>query len=186
MMRRLLAVAVAALAIAGLPVPSPAATAARAPTPPPGAIDVTKAQPKELLPKTALHTEFIVEVNKLGQVSRVRSGKWSKNVSFNEHTYGNALQAFIRTPDGKAIPGVYKLTYDYNPKTTRVRRDVALVKRGGVNAGATGAATQMMAIARKNRNRTPPPVVVAPAPSPANVDAKRLPDLPQVMKTPAH
>lgn len=180
-MQLALRLAVAMLAVASVAVPASAAQ-----TPPPGAVDVTKVQPKELLPKVALHTEFLVEVNKYGQVARVRSApKWSKNVSFNEHTYGNALQAFIRTPDGKAVPGIYKLTYDYNPKNARVRRDVVLVKRGGVNANAKGAAVQMMEIARKNRNRTPPPVPHASAP-PVKIDGKRLPDLPQVMKSPSH
>jgi hypothetical protein len=167
-----------------------AATGAQAlaATPPPGAIDVTKIQPKALLPKTALHTEFVVEVNKLGQVTRVRSGKSCPNPTFNAQTYGNALQVFIRTPDGRAIPGVYRLTYDYSPKTTRVHREVALLWRGGVNPNAQGAANQMMEIARRNRERAlkqqrPQPAASAP---PVTVNGKRLPDLPQVMKSPSH
>ncbi len=170
------------LAAAAIVAASPAALAANAPTPPPGAIDVTKVQPKVLLPKTALHTEFVVEVNKMGQVARVRSGKSSPNPTYNAQTYGNALQAFIRTADGKAISGVYRLTYDYNPKTTRVHREVVLLKPGGVNPNAEGAANQMMDIAKRNRNRTPPPGLFSPAPAPS-VNAKQLPDLPQVMHT---
>ena len=164
------------LAVAALLAASPPAFAANSPTPPPGAIDVTKIQPKALLPKVPLHTEFIVEVNKLGQVSRVRSGKSSANPTYNAQTYGNVLQAFIRTADGKAIPGVYRLTYDYSPKTARVHREVFLVKEGGVNPNAQGAANQMMDLAKRNRNRTPPPGL-RPAPAPS------LPDLPQVMHT---
>jgi hypothetical protein len=167
-----------------------AATSAHAvaATPPPGAIDVTKIQPKALLPKTKLHTEFVVEVNKLGQVARVRSGKSCPNPMFNAQTYGNALQVFIRTPDGRAIPGVYRLTYDYNPSTARVHREVALLWRGGVNPNAQGAANQMMEIARRNRERAlkqqrPQPAASAP---PVTVNGKRLPDLPQVMKSPSH
>ena len=158
--------------------PAVAATAA----PAPARVDVTKIQPKALLPKTKLHTEFVVETNKYGQVVRVRSGKSSPNTGFNTQTYGNALQAFIRTPDGRAIPGSYRLTYDYDPRTERVRRDVALLHAGGVNPNAKGAATSMMEIARKNsHNLTPQQQTPMPAPS---VNLKRLPDLPQVMNTP--
>jgi hypothetical protein len=194
MLRPLLAAA--ALAVAGAPVLASAATTAH--TPPPGAIDVTKVQPKALLPKTPLHTEFVVEVNKYGQVTRVRSGKPCKVPSFNAQTYGNALQTFIRTPEGKAYPGVYRLTYDYSPKTERVHRDVALLWRGGVNPNAQGAALQMMEIARKSSHngaqRTPSPKPAAkatpsePAASapPVKVNGKLLPDLPQVMQSPSH
>jgi hypothetical protein len=183
-------IAAAALIVAGAPALALAATPPPHATPPPGAIDVTKIQPKALLPKTALHTEFVVEVNKYGQVSRVRSGKACKVPSFNAQTYGNALQAFIRTPDGHAISGVYRLTYDYNPKTERVHRDVALLWAGGVNPNAQGAALQMMDIARKNRNRTPPPgsqpKASGPSAPPVKINGKRLPDLPQVMQSPSH
>ena len=98
-------------------------------------------------------------MNKLGQVARVRSIKPSHDQGFDAHCYGNALQAFIRTPDGRAIAGIYRLTYDYDPKSLRVRRDVALVRAGGVNPNAKGAATDMMEIARRNQHRTPPPMV---------------------------
>ena len=176
-----------AIALIGLTLVLASGAAAPAATPPPGAINVEKLEPKSLLPKRPLHTEFVVEVNKYGQVARVRSGKSCPDPAFNAQTYGNALQAFIRTPDGKAIPGVYRLTYDFNPKTERVRRDVALLRVGGVNANAIGAATQMMQIARKNRNRPPPGVQRAPHPQPLpSVDVRRMPDLPQVMKSPAH
>ena len=67
-------------------------------------------------------------VNKLGQVTRILSGKPSKDRTYNLQTGGNALQAYIRTSDGKAIAGSYRLTYDYSPKTTRIHRDVALVE----------------------------------------------------------
>ena len=52
-----------------------------------------------------LHVEMFVEVNKLGQVSRVRSIKPSQDAQFDAHMYGNALQAFIRTPDGNVVVG---------------------------------------------------------------------------------
>ena len=162
------------------------AFAANTPTPPPGAVDVTKVQPKQLLPKTKLHTEFVVEANKMGQITRVRSGKESPNPTFNAQTYGNALQAFIRTPDGHAIAGTYRLSYDYNPQTGRIRRDVKLLHAGGVNANAIGAANEMMAIARKNHNRPVPkqPSIATSKPGAApSVNPKSMPDLPQVMNT---
>jgi hypothetical protein len=118
----------------------------------------------------------------------VRSIKASHDVPFDTHCYGNALQAFIRTPDGHVVVGSYRLSYDYDPKTARVKRDVALVKAGGVNPNAKGAADDMMEIARRNhdRGRTPPPsLTVTPGPIPS-VNIHRMPDLPQVMTTPSH
>lgn len=95
--------------------------------------------PAPLLPRVKLHTEFLVEVNKLGQVTQVHAGKTSPDPTFNAQTYGNALQAFIRTTDGKVVLGTYRLSYDYDPQTQRVRRTVALVKVGGVDPDAQGA-----------------------------------------------
>ncbi|GAC1658140.1 MAG: hypothetical protein NVS4B13_00600 [Candidatus Elarobacter sp.] len=182
----LIAVAVLAassVASAASPAPKPAASA-------PQRVDVQKLQPRELAPTKPLHVEYTVEINRLGQVSRVRSVKASHDEGFDTHTYGNALQAFIRTPDGKVILGTYRLTYDYDPKTMRVHRDVALVQTGGVNPNAKGAADQMMAIARRNQHRTPPPVAPGSAtPNPApSVTIRRMPDLPQVMtsSSPSH
>jgi hypothetical protein len=158
--------------------PVPVATA-------PTRVNVEALQPKSLLPKHPLHTEFVVEVNKFGQVTRVHSGKVSKDVAYNTHTYGNALQMFIRTEDGHAISGLYRVTYDYNPQTARIRRDVTLVRAGGVDPNAIGAANAMMAVARKYATHTASSGNgVSPAPI-ATVNSKRLPDLPQVMKTPS-
>lgn len=169
--------AASAGAVAGTPAPQPS---------PPARVNVEKLQPKSIFPKKNLHTELIVEINRLGQVARVRSIVPSHDQRFDEHTYGNALQAFIRTPDGHVVVGTYRLTYDYDPKTLRVRRDVALVKAGGVDPNAKGAANDMMEIARRNQNRTPPPgLYVTPGPAPS-VNLKRMPDLPQVMQTPPH
>lgn len=165
------------------------ASAAQTPAPAPKRINVEQLQPKSIFPKTKLHVEYVVEVNRLGQVARVRSVKPSKNPPFDAQTYGNALQAFIRTPDGHAIVGSYRLIYDYDPKTQRVRRDVALVKRGGVNPNAKGAAIDMMEIAHRNGIKQAQAAAKAAAhaasttPNPAP-SVRRLPDLPQVMKTP--
>jgi hypothetical protein len=176
---RISALAVALLLAAG----SSALAATPAPTATPRQrIDALKLQPKSLAPKKALHVEYTVEINKLGQVARVRTVKPSHDEAFDAKTYGNALQAFIRTPDGQVVVGTYRLIYDYDPKTMRVRRDVALVKAGGVDPEAKGAATEMLEIARRNHNRTPPPTSdVTPGPAPS-VNNRRLPDLNQVMK----
>jgi hypothetical protein len=159
---------------------SPAPTAA----PTPLRINVEKLQPRWLFPKKKLHVEMIVEVNRLGQVTRVRSIKPSHNQGFDEHAYGNALQAFIRTPDGHVVLGSYRLIYDYDPKTLRIRRDVVLVRTGGVDPNAEGAALEMMDIVRRNAKRKP---VAAVTPNPApTLNARNMPDLPQVMHTPPH
>jgi len=167
--------AASSVAVAATPAPHAATPAG------PERVNVESLQPKSLFPKVALHTELIVEVNKLGQVSRVRSIKPSHNQPFDEHVYGNALQTFIRTPDGHVVLGSYRLSYDYNPKTQHIRRDVALVKEGGVDPNRKGAANDMMDIAARNRNRTPPPGLYAPIPAPS---VRRMPDLKHVMESP--
>jgi len=170
--------AASSAATAATPAPAPAATG-------PVRINVEQLQPKSMFPKVKLHTEMVVEVNKLGQVSRVRSIKPSHNRWLDTTTYGNALQAFIRTPDGNVVLGSYRLTYDYDPKTQRVHRDVALVKEGGVDPNRKGAANDMMDIAKINhdKNRTPPPGLYGPAPA-AAPSVRRLPDLKRVMESP--
>ena len=107
--------------------------------------------PTPHLPKTALHTEFLVEVNHMGQIVRVKSGKECANPTFNAQTYGNVLQMFIRHPDGTATVGMYKISYDYNPKTQLVHRGVELLSEGGDWADEEGAANQMMDLDAKNR-----------------------------------
>ncbi len=183
---RIPALAIAAVAVAGTA--ASAATPSPKAAPPPRRINVKDLQPRQIFPKTKLHTELIVEVNKFGQVARVRSIKPSHNPPFDAQTYGNALQAFIRTADGHVVLGTYRLTYDYDPKTLRVHRDVALVHPGGVDPNAKGAATDMMEIARRNGKKPRPiPAAVTAAPNPApSVNIKRMPDLPQVMQTPPH
>jgi hypothetical protein len=135
----------------------------------PNRIDVTKVQPKSLLPKKPEHTDYTVEINKLGQVTRITSQHRSDNATFNAQTYGNALQTFIRTPDGHVVLGTYRLTYDYDPKTTRVRRDVSLVRQGGVNPDAKGAAAELIEHANLHPVEPPNPQ--------SSVDPRSLPDL---------
>lgn len=92
---------------------------------------------------------MVVEVNNKGQVVRVKSTKWCKVSSFNVQTFGNALQMWIRRPNGTAEVGLYRVTYDYNPKTTYVARHVAIISRGGSWANAEGAADRMIRTAQK-------------------------------------
>jgi hypothetical protein len=133
-MRPVLALALALAALTATPAALPAAAA-------------TAAQVRA--PNRAEHTEYVVEVNKKGQVARVRTGKSSSDSAFNAMTYGNALQVFIRTPDGNAVSGTYRLSYDYDPKSHNVRRTVALIHAGGVDPNAIGAVNAMAEINRR-------------------------------------
>ena len=101
------------------------------------------------MPTIPLHTEVVVEVNAKGQVVRVKSTKPSKRASFNFQTYGNALQMWIRHPDGSATVGLYRVIYDYNPKTQTVTRHVAIISEGGNWGNDPGAASVMIDMAKK-------------------------------------
>lgn len=119
------------------------APAAAAPTPKPSA------HPTLHFPTVPLHVEVVVEVNHKGQVVRVKSTKPSKNNTFNLQTYGNALQMWIRHPDGSAETGLYRISYDYDPKTKNVKRQVAIISSGGTWANSPGAANVMIEMERK-------------------------------------
>jgi hypothetical protein len=144
------------------------------------------AVPTPYLPPYSMHTDFLVEVNNKGQVVRVKSGHSAKTcpknqqaacLNFNAHTYGNVLQMWIRHPDGSAEVGLYKITYDYDPKTHNVHRAVAIVSRGGNWGDKQGAATDMMnkadaearatAAKQKQQNNSLPDLnkIVAPSPT---------------------
>jgi hypothetical protein len=101
------------------------------------------------LPNVPLHTEVVVEVNKKGQVVRVKSTKPCKVQSFNVQTFGNALQMWIRRKDGSAEAGLYRVSYDYNPKTAQVSRRVSLISTGGSWSNEEGAANLMIDLAHK-------------------------------------
>jgi hypothetical protein len=160
-----------------------AATPAPGPTP----VDLIKVQPKALLPKTKLHSEFIVDINKLGQVTRVHPSKSSGDRTFDTQTFGNATQAFIRKPDGSAVVGSYRMVYDFTPATGKVRREALLVKRGGVDPDAKGAATELEEIARRH---TPEPSSAGRTSQPIPQGTIRaegrttLPDLPLIIPSP--
>lgn len=108
--------------------------------------------PTPKLPATALHVDLQVEVNKLGQVVRVLHGNLSGDRAFDTMTIGNALQMWIRDQQGStitAVPGLYRLNYDYNPSTHSVHRGVTLLSRGGKWVNESGAATLMAAEAQR-------------------------------------
>ncbi|HTV73814.1 MAG TPA: hypothetical protein VME66_08935 [Candidatus Acidoferrales bacterium] len=107
------------------------------------------------MPTTVLHTDFLVDTNRKGQVTRVRSGTGSSNARFNLMTYGNALQTFIRTPSGGAVAGIFRLDYDYSPTTGAVRRTVTLVRAGGVDPNAIGAVFAMLQDAHRHASPAP-------------------------------
>lgn len=98
--------------------------------------------PTPTYPTKPLHVELQVEVNDHGQVVRVPHGTLSGNHAFDFMTLGNAMQMWIRHPDGTAQVGLYRVTYDYNPKTHNItRHDPTLIKAGGNWAKKPGAAT---------------------------------------------
>lgn len=156
------AFALAILAVALTPTAFAATTAKATPKP--------VVVPTPRMPNRALHTEFTVEVNKKGQVVSAKTVKPSHWPSFDAQTYGNVLQMWIRHPDGSAEVGLYKISFDYNPNTKRVRRAVSLVKTGGNWGDKEGAADQMMGIANKEaRGEKLPPldkIVGSPSPRP--------------------
>ncbi len=133
------------LALAGAFAALPAAAA----TPAPKASSAPRYVPP--VPKVAEHAEFLVEVNAKGQVVRVKSAKGTgdKDPVFNAQTYGNVLQMWIRHPDGTAEVGLYRVTYDFDPHTKKVRREVAIVQRGGSWGNDPGAATEMIDTANR-------------------------------------
>jgi hypothetical protein len=162
-MRRDSAAALAVLA-AGALIVAPATALAASPSPQPAHRSSGKFVPRT--PTTPQHTEFVVEVNKKGQVIKVDSGRESHDRAFNAITYGNVLQAFIRRPDGTAVSGLYRLTYDYDPTNKLVRRDVALLHAGGVDSNALGAVDQeIQKLAAEQMRRHLDPVAT-PSPLP--------------------
>ncbi|MGH8164582.1 MAG: hypothetical protein ACREP1_09640 [Rhodanobacteraceae bacterium] len=166
------AAALALTLLAGLLAPA-FARAATTPAP--------RALPTPRMPKTALHTDFNVEVNKRGQVVLVKSGKSSSDLNFNAKTYGNVLQMWIRRPNGTAVVGMYHVWYDYNAKTHAITRNVALTKAGGNWGNQEGAANNMIDIAKRGNARADAQAAAA-AKKKAAADAKNLPDINAIVK----
>jgi len=107
------------------------------------------AMPSPNLPHKALHVQLLVEVNKRGQVVRVEHGTLSGDRAFDTMTLGNAMQMWIRHPDGGAQTGLYRVTYDYNPHTHDVARVPFLIRPGGNWANKPGAAALIIQDARR-------------------------------------
>jgi hypothetical protein len=135
------------------------------------------------VPIVPLHAVYTVETNKLGQVVRVVSAQATKDGRFNTVTRGNAMQAFIRRPDGTAVAGVYKLTYDYSPATKDVRRDVQLVHAGGVDPNAKGAVLVELEKAKSHPAATPDPLQEAKTATAAGANS-HLPDFSHIVTSP--
>jgi hypothetical protein len=96
-----------------------------------------------------LHTVIDVEVNKYGQVVRIHGGQLSHNSFFDTMTVGNALQMWIRHPDQTATAGLFRVSYDYDPRTHNIARHQWLLSAGGKWANDPGAATKMIAVAKR-------------------------------------
>jgi hypothetical protein len=147
------------------------------------------AAPRVVLPKAPTfpeHAEFLVEVNKKGQVVRIKSAKGmgNKDPLFNAHVYGNVLQMWIRHPDGTAEVGLYRVTFDYDPHTRKIARHPTLVQPGGNWGDDEGAADVMMETAERearaqkaaqqqkqqaqNKNLPPLDTIVGPTSSPTH------------------
>jgi hypothetical protein len=90
-----------------------------------------------------------VEVNKKGQVVRIKGGQLSHDSVFDTMTIGNALQMWIRHPDGTAVTGLFRVQYDYDPHTHNVSRHISLISAGGNWGNDTGAATKMVTAAER-------------------------------------
>lgn len=110
--------------------------------------------PTPVLPSKALHAQYTVEVNKRGQVVRVDHGTFSGDRAFDTMTLGNAMQMWIRKPNGRVVIGLYRVRYDYDPRSHRVTRIPSLIARGGKWANRPGAATQIIAEARRQTQQT--------------------------------
>jgi hypothetical protein len=105
--------------------------------------------PTPVYPNKHLHARLLVEVNKRGQVVRVAHGTLSGDRAVDTIWLGNAMQMWIRKPDGTAITGLYSVTYDYDPRTHVVTRVPQLLKPGGSWANKPGAATSIIADAKR-------------------------------------
>ncbi|HET6896126.1 MAG TPA: hypothetical protein VFH72_12155 [Candidatus Baltobacteraceae bacterium] len=106
--------------------------------------------PTPNLPSRPLHSTIMVEVNKRGQVVRIaKGGTLSHDAVFDTMTIGNALQMWIRRPDGSAAVGLFRVNYDYDPHTHNVSRHISLVSSGGNWGNAPGAATRMVDAAKR-------------------------------------
>lgn len=160
----------AALACAFLAAPAAAAT-----PPPP------RPMPTPVLPNKPLHVQLQVEVNKYGQVVRVMHGNLSGDRPFDIMVLGNAMQMWIRHPDGSAQSGLYRVNYDYDPHTRNVSRAPSLIKPGGNWANSPGAATLIVKDAKRQTAALEKRLRADEAARKAK-EAKNLPDINAAVK----
>ncbi len=139
------------------------------------------ALPSPKYPSKPLHSWFSVEVNKRGQVVRIKGGELSKDQIFDTMTVGNALQMWIRRPNGSAQVGLYRVDYAYDPHTHSVNRTVALISSGGAWANDSGAATKM-ADAVKKEEQEAEARLRADQQAREAAQAKHLPDINAAVK----
>jgi hypothetical protein len=137
--------------------------------------------PTPHFPNRPLHVQLIVEVNDRGQVVRVDHGTLSTDEAFNTMTLGNAMQMWIRHPDGSAQTGLYSVTYDYSPHTHDVARVPTLIKPGGNWADKPGAATMIVDEARKEVQQAEARIRADQAKQRAEAE-KHLPDINAAVK----
>lgn len=150
-------------------------TAFGAPSPHPMAL------PSPNPPKKPLHVQLQVEVNKQGQVVRVLHGNLSGDRPFDIMALGNAMQMWIRHPDGTSQAGLYRVTYDYDPQTHNVKRVPALIKAGGNWANSPGAATLIVKDAKRETEALEKRIR-AEQQAKQKKDAKNLPDINAAVK----
>lgn len=105
--------------------------------------------PKPSMPNRPLHGMLEVEVNAHGQVVRVVHGTLTGDPQFDTMMIGNALQMWIRHPNGTAQVGLYRVLYDYDAKTHNVLRFQSLLRAGGNWANEPGAATSIIRDAKR-------------------------------------
>jgi hypothetical protein len=137
--------------------------------------------PTPNLPNKPLHVQLQVEVNNRGQVVRVDHGKLSGDEAFDTMTLGNAMQMWIRRPNGGAQTGLYTVTYDYNPRTHAVARVPALIRAGGNWGAKPGAATMIIQDARRQVKEAEVRLRAEQAKQRAQ-SAKNLPDINAALK----
>ncbi len=116
---------------------------AAGPTPSPAPMPTPKP------PTHALHAQYTVEVNRNGQVVRVDHGTFSGDYAFDTMTLGNAMQMWIRRPNGTAVAGLYRVNYDYDVRTKKISRVPSLISAGGTWSNKPGAATLIVKEAQR-------------------------------------
>jgi hypothetical protein len=141
-----------------------------------GAAPTPRPFPTPDLPNKPLHATVQVEVKKRGQVVRVAHGSLSGDHAFDIMILGNAMQMWIRRPDGTAETGLYRVSYNYDPKTHQVQRVPELLQAGGNWANKPGAATQIVGEAQKEV-RVLEARIKAEQKKKEEEEAKHLPDI---------